>query len=571
MHKLLERQIKRLQRRSPDGELNVEQLLAMISETYDEADIERHRMARSMQLVSEELIELNSRIRQESEAYIAKVLAEVRDGVLTCSEDGVIHSFNVAMEEIFRVAADQVLGGNIKQLLPGLGSDFKRFFEDNFSDALSSEPVEMMATLRGNDRVAVDVSVSESQLDRHPLYIVIFRDITKKKQAEEELVKAKEAAIVLASQKANFLSTMSHEIRTPMNAVVGITNLLLMDQPRDDQIDRLNTLKFSSENLLALINDVLDFNKIEAGRVELEHEPFQLRQLLDNLYSTVNINLKSKGLQVVKVFDERLPDVVIGDQMRLSQILGNLCSNAGKFTESGTITLSVSVQKDTRDYCHLLFSVADTGIGIEASRIHSIFDDFTQANASITRKYGGTGLGLAICQRLLQLSGSDIGVKSVPGEGSTFYFELKFKKSDAKAELNPESGSADLRMFNGERILLVEDNKVNQMVATQFLTRWGLLVDVAENGRQATEMVVARDYNLVLMDLQMPVMDGYTATRIIRSMEDEKYGNLPIIALTASVEAARKITDSELGINDVLSKPFQPLDLNHKIASQMQK
>ncbi len=389
-------------------------------------------------------------------------------------------------------------------------------------------------------------------------------DITEQKQTEKELIAAKEKAEEAMRAKAQFLSIMSHEIRTPLNAIIGITYLMLHEEPKPEQLENLRTLRFSAENLLALINDILDFSKIEAGKVVFEEINFNLLEAVNGIKHSLSFLAEEKGINLKFRRDEELPEIVVGDPVRLSQILVNLVSNAIKFTNQGSVTIDALVTAETESTIAIEFSITDTGIGIDEESLEHIFDSFTQESTDTTRRFGGTGLGLAIIKRLLELQDSKINVESEKGKGSRFYFTLTFKKPDAQ---KPKyiSYKSDLQSFTSLgyiNVLLAEDNQVNQLVVSKFLHKWDVRVEVAENGRIAVEKAKANKYDLILMDLHMPELDGFGATKQIR----EICGDHPaIIALTAS--ATPDVMDKILavGMNDCVIKPFNPQELYNKI------
>lgn len=387
---------------------------------------------------------------------------------------------------------------------------------------------------------------------------------------EQELILAKKQAEEASQAKAQFLSTMSHEIRTPMNAVLGITHILLQDNPRPDQAQSLQILRFSGENLLALINDILDFSKIEAGKIEFEEADFDVRELVNGISQSLRLRAEEKGVSLHVNLDNSIPKIVIGDSTRLSQILTNLVGNAIKFTEKGRVDITLNVENITSDSISLYFAVKDTGIGIPEDRLQEIFDSFSQASAETTRKYGGTGLGLAITKRLLELQNSKINVKSTLSEGSDFYFSLKFKIFKNASDHNEKvktlfHSKVSFESLAGHKVLLVEDNAVNVIIAQKFLSKWELDVDHVENGKEAISKFKTTHYDLILMDLQMPVMDGYEASKAIRSLDKE----IPIIALTASVMQEIQDKVENIGMNAFVSKPLNPNELYLQISKYL--
>jgi PAS domain S-box-containing protein len=403
--------------------------------------------------------------------------------------------------------------------------------------------------------------------------ICIARDITQRKATEQELIKTKEEAIKASRTKAQFLSSMSHEIRTPMNAVIGMTHLLLENNPRPDQLEDLNTLKFSSENLVTIINDILDFSKIDSGKIEFEAIDFDLKYIASSIHHALSGAALDKEIKLQIKYDSALPDFVKGDPVRLSQVLNNLIGNAIKFTNKGHVMIQIGLKSLCEKEIEIDFSILDTGIGIPENKLSSIFDNFTQASSDTTRNYGGTGLGLAISKQLVELQGSKIYVESIEGKGSRFYFSLTFKRSDQKNKkpgINKlENNNLVVQSLKGVKVLLAEDNKINQVVAGKFLSKWGVEMDIAENGEEAFKMVQNKDYNLVLMDLQMPVLDGLQATKKIRKLGG-KYLKIPIIALTASAVLEIHEEAISAGMDDFVTKPFDPKLLNSKIHAYAQ-
>lgn len=375
------------------------------------------------------------------------------------------------------------------------------------------------------------------------------------------LKKAKNQAEQGLKAKNDFLSTMSHEIRTPLNSILGMTNIMLLEKPSEEQKEQLNVLLFSANNLLSIVNDILDFNKIEAGKMGFEAIEVDLKNIANKIIAAFNTLAKEKGILLKLKIDEALKTSIIGDPTRISQIIGNLIHNAIKFTKKGYVELSIKVIKQDISSINLLIAIEDTGIGIASEKQQMIFDQFSQADNSTSRNFGGTGLGLAISKRLLALQGANLKLRSEQEKGSIFYFEISFPKYSEKIDkqnfVQVIAPTEESKPLTGVFILLVEDNEVNILVAKTFLNKWGASVDVAQNGQEAVDIFDPAIHQLILMDMHMPVMDGYAATQILR----ERGITTPIIALTASLP--REIEDrvKNTGINDIVVKPFIPSEL----------
>ncbi len=364
-----------------------------------------------------------------------------------------------------------------------------------------------------------------------------------------------------------FFSAMSHEIRTPMNAVIGLTELLLKRKPKKEQVKLLETLHFSASNLLSLINDILDFSKIESGKIELEEINFNVKELLENVKNTYKPMVLDKDLALSLNIAEDVPMVINGDYIKLSQILNNLVANAIKFTEKGRVAINVDLHKEKKNKYYIRFEITDTGIGIPANKLDKIFDPFHQASRSTTRKFGGTGLGLSIVRNLVEIQKGEIQVESKPGKGSRFSTIIPYKKADLTLPVNslPSSTISHITWKMNLHLLYVEDVPTNQFLMEEILGDWGITIDMANDGYEAIDMLQGMSYDLVLMDIQMPGMDGYETTRKIREIEGTYFKDIPILALTASTSNATKDRVAVSGMQDIILKPINVDNLRSKI------
>ncbi|TCK67307.1 hypothetical protein DFQ05_1081 [Winogradskyella wandonensis] len=381
----------------------------------------------------------------------------------------------------------------------------------------------------------------------------------------DELIVAKEKAELASKTKANFLSTVTHELRTPLYAVTGLTNLLLDESPKENQIPHLKSLKFSGDYLLTFINDILQINKIEANKVELDPEDFNLKIKIENVVAALNNSAKDNNTQIHLDYQEDLPETFIGDQLKISQILINLIGNAIKFTKDGDIWIRVKSKSVDQNNYRLLFEIEDNGIGISKEKQEQMFESFSQGSIQINRKYGGTGLGLSIVKGLIKILKGDIYLESQLGQGTTFFFELPLTHVVAKKKELPKESKhiENIKTLDLEniKILVVEDNKINQMITKKILTKMGLNCEIVDNGEDAVEKVKNTEYNVVLMDIHMPGISGLEATKRIRVFNKE----LTIFALTAVTLEDKMQEFDEAGFDDIISKPFKQETFEKKL------
>ena len=559
-----------------DINLKLQKEIAERAQIEEELQVHKNNLEQLVQKRTEDLEyaavklkeEINERqVAQGQVAFQASLLDQLEGAIIAVNREREIVYCNYYAEKLLGRTEGEILGKHKREVF--LDKSDRKTLDMRLEKLERQKRWEGDTTVVHKNGQTIPVHMNATVLRDHDQqeigYAFVCFDIRGHINQEKRLRKAKERAEKATLAKQDFLSTMSHEIRTPLNVVIGMARLLMDEDPKPEQVDYLKSLQFSANNLLVIINDILDFSKIEAGKVKLEKISFSVREVVEGVAKAFSFQAEEKNVNLKVSLSEALPEQVLGDQTRLTQILNNLVSNALKFTERGFVSIHAYSIQTKEQELEIGFEVKDTGIGISANKMDSIFSSYTQAQADTNRKFGGTGLGLTICKKLVELQKGKIQVKSKEGIGSTFSFTVVYEKSSASAPVAYEE--SELPSLEGIRLLLVDDNPSNRMVARSFLEKMKVQVDHAEDGRAAFEAVKTYAYDIVLMDLQMPQMNGYEATQAIRKLGGQ-YEKLPIIALSADVMGAKDRV-LEAGMNDYMAKPFSPETLYRKISQNI--
>lgn len=507
--------------------------------------------------------------RKEAERKLQDLSVAVKKspaGVIMRGARNEVIWMNEAAEKIIGFSLPELQGKIFGDLLIGEKSD-PAAVEHAKQSLKDKKSYEIEVVIYRKDRTPIWVFISNNPLfdqdGNLQSQVGIVVDITVRKLAEQQLIKTRQEAIDLSKSKEMFLSVMSHEMRTPLSSVIGTTRLLKEENPLPRQRKNLDILEFSAGNLLSLINNVLDFTKIETGNMMLESVPVNLHELVLRIADSLQFKAHSEKVKIESDTDPSIPSLLMGDPTRLYQVMMNLMGNSLKFTREGFVKLSLSLVDADDTSASVLFQVSDTGIGIAPEKIHTIFDAYSQAETHTARIYGGTGLGLAITKKLLELHHSKIEVESFPGKGSVFRFVIHFEKTKSRPI------KEDIEIPYGDpidaEVLVVDDDSMNRLLTVKILSKWGIRTDAAVNGLEAVHKARDKNYDAILMDIHLPILDGFEASKMIRKLKGDHFDTLPIIALSGSSDIKEEETILASGMNEFVLKPFDPRELYRKL------
>jgi PAS domain S-box-containing protein len=514
-------------------------------------------------------------IKNENAEYYRALVQTNPDPVFVVNREGYITDVNPAAEMAANAGREKLIG-----------SEFSILFTKEKEAKKACRKIFKQGTLRDHELtfregtltdVFLGGSVYMNEKGEVEGIMITLHDISALKKNERKLIrankkaeKARRMAEDAMKAKQQFLSNMSHEIRTPMNSIIGFTKVIMKTELTEKQREYLSAIKLSGDTLIVLINDILDLAKVDAGKMTFERIPFRIRESVSAMLHLFETRIQEKNIRLFKEFDPSIPKVLVGDPVRLRQVVLNLISNAVKFTSHGSITMGMKLKKEDSDNATLEFSITDTGIGIPANKIDSVFEMFEQAGNNTTRLYGGTGLGLAIVKQLVENQGGNVWVKSEPGKGSSFGFSLTFGKTDVKIQTEAEAETTlrPRKKIKGIHVLVAEDNTLNQLLMKTILSDFGFTLDIAPDGKTAMEKLEKTRYDIVLMDLQMPGASGFEVTEFVRQ---KLRSGVPIIALTADVTDADVKKCKAVGMNDYVSKPVDDKLLYNKMLGLLRK
>ncbi|MCQ6562039.1 response regulator [Paenibacillus mendelii] len=551
-----------------------------------------HQKTKELERMNRELMRTAYQLNKTQ--VMARVIQETTgDTMITFDDEGLILAVNPALTPMFGYLESDVIGQSIAELIPCFGEGM---FKSLAAGEAAGKRVELTPVRKDGRRFPAEVQTGMAMVDEERIYACTISDMTERKRFEQELMNAKEEAEIAARAKTDFLAMVSHEIRTPMNGVLGMTGLILETELDDEQREYAEIIRKSGDALLTVINDILDYSKIESGKLELEEIPFQIEMVIAETFELFTAKSKQLALELSCEFDPTLPPIVIGDGMKLRQVLINLVGNAVKFTPQGSIKVSVRLLEQREDAIEMEFTVQDTGVGIPEEKLPLLFQPFSQVDTSLTRRYGGTGLGLAICKNLVELMNGTIDVTTKVDVGTTFRFTVTMKPQGAPTDNDhrnmsktinftcpsapsristdsqdgPISFTAFLEQTSEEpgsavtkrspvyktSILIADDNEVNQKLTLYLLNKLGITADLASDGQEAVMKASQKAYDLILMDMRMPILDGLEATRQVLAAAQPDHAPI-IVAMTANVLPADRERCLAAGMTDFLGKPIQ--------------
>ncbi len=561
LHRLLKRQITKAGFEDADIE-KYKDFFDSVNEAYKGYDEDVKDVEIILEESSKELFKSNQALKSEvvrAESEINIIVDTIEGVIFKTDLSGNFKYLNKACKDLLGISVEEALNKNYREFLVGINKDenlrLQNFFAEHHDDFVTllkffkptGEKVWVQVRLvltYDNDGIANGT-------------IGTMTDVTQLKETEIELNLANKT-------KDEFLSTMSHEIRTPLNAVIGMSDILLMEKFLPEQLENLQVLKYSSEHLLALINDLLNLNKFKSNEVKLVEDDFNLSELIQNIQLHFKHTAINNNLSFETVLDSSIPSVLKGDSLKLSQVLKNLLSNAFKFTHKGGVTFEIELLSSTNDVTTIRFNVKDSGIGVSYDKQKDIFKSFVQASDNTSQLYGGSGLGLYISKELLNIQSTSLQLESTEGKGSKFWFDISLKNSDKidaiKQNYISKTNPIDLK------VLVAEDNQINALVLKKLFNKWKINYEIANNGQELLDLYNQKHFDLILMDLQMPILNGYDTTRYIRKMNDIRKSTIPIVALTAFSQSEVKEKTKRYKMNGYLSKPFNVNEL-HELLS----
>jgi len=515
----------------------------------------------------------------ESQKKLQQILDTSLDAIVTIDKDSRVTSWSQNAVDIFGYTQTEAIGQFLHDLIvpdrhvQAHLKGVNRFIKTGKGRVLNKR-IELPAKRKSGEEFPIELSISPLVIREEHYFSAFIQDITERKKNEEELIEARRVAEQARKAERQFLAHMSHEIRTPMNAVIGMTHLLRKSPLNEEQMEYVEALKFSGESLMNIISDILDLSKIEAGELEITYHPFALQPMIHSLQRTYQFKAQDKNVSIYAYIDDAIQNKIVGDKVRLGQILNNLMNNAVKFTTEGYVGLNAVLEKKEASLYWIRFEVYDTGLGIEEEDLSQIFDSFKQVHKVDKEKYGGTGLGLSIVKQLTELMGGQLTAKSELHKGTSFILTIPFQNTGEPFEESVDENKIDdhdLEMIKSLRVLVAEDNPLNQKLISSILKQWECSFRLVTNGQEVVNVSKEKDYDIIFMDINMPILDGVEATKRIREDEENINRHTPIIALTAAALFEERKRMDQAGANEFVTKPFSPKQLQVSILTCLQR